>query len=434
MPGLGEHGGYVLFLPPERYAADHPDWYAEVGGRRVGGFLADGARYQFCTEHPDARAAFLANLETFLQHHPQIQILHLAPEDVGRWCDCERCRPIPIADRYMRLDNAIAELGQRTRPDISVTHLVYANHVELPEHERPAPTLKVSFVPFGRDFATPFTNPGANLHFAAHPWSLELIQKWADLCQATGAGLIEHTKAFRHRWITFRLLPLPHLEADMRWWHSIGAHGFNAPQEGEGWWVKHLNAYVFARLMWDIDEPVRGLLDDYFARYWAGTSGEVRDVYTALSEALPNLTYASSQPAHLANRSPGLRLPPKERWASDAEYLERAVELLGDVARRVATLRETAHVEAPVERRLVKLGDAIQGALASLEVSLGIRRFLLERGGPQAASAAAAVRAAHARFVALQTQERLHDGTLWTGRWRRDEAFAEWEREAAAAV
>src|SRR5439155_10838781 len=162
---------------------------------------------------------------------------------------------------------------------------------------------------------------------------------------------------------------------------------------------------------------VTGLLDDYFARYWAGISGEVRDVYAAVAEALPNLTYASSQPAHLSNGSPGLRLPTEERWASDADYLQRAVELLGDVARRVATLRETAHVEAAVERRLVKLGDAIQGALASLEVSVGIRRFLLARGGSRAASAAAAVRAAHARFVALQTPERVHDGTLWTGRW-----------------
>ena len=48
--------------------------------------------------------------------------------------------------------------------------------------------------------------------------------------------------------------------------------------------------------------------------------------------------------------------------------------------------------------------------------------------------AAVAVRAAHAHFVALQTPERLHDGTLWTGRWQRDEAFWEWEREAAAPV
>src|SRR5262249_36571898 len=34
MPGIGEHGGYPLFLPPERYAAEHPEWYALVEGRR----------------------------------------------------------------------------------------------------------------------------------------------------------------------------------------------------------------------------------------------------------------------------------------------------------------------------------------------------------------------------------------------------------------
>jgi hypothetical protein len=432
MPGLGEHGGYVLFLPPERYASDHPDWYAEIDGRRVARFGGDGTRYQFCTEHPEARATFLANLAAFLRDHPLIQIMHIAPEDVGCWCECERCRPISIADRYLRLDNAIAAVVRRVRPDASVTHLVYANHVELPERERPAPGLKVSFVPFGRDFRLPFTDPAANMALDAHPWSLDLIQDWARLCQAAQAGLIEHTKASRHRWITFRLLPLPHLQADMRWWRGIGANGFNAPQEGEGWWVKHLNAFVHARLMWELDASVDDLLDDYFERYWRGIGDEVRELYVAIAEALPNLAYARNQPALLQNRAPDVRLPPAEQWASDAQYLERAIARLREGSRRLDSLQGPTVLELAVQQRLAKLAESIEGALAGLRVSLVIRRYLLARGGPHALEAASTARAAHARFVAWQTPERLRAGTLWTGRWQREETFAAWEREASA--
>src|SRR5581483_8556092 len=351
MPGLGEHGGYVLWLPPERYAAEHPDWYAQVDGRRIGTFRDARGRYQFCTENPEAVATFLDNMQRFLREHPAIQIMHIAPEDAGRWCECERCAPIPIAERYMRLDNAIVERLRRVRPDVSVTHLVYANHAELPGRERPSPHLKVSFIPFGRNYSVPLTDPAANMRLGAHPWSLELIEGWARLCRETGAGLIEHTKAFRHRWITFRLLPLPHLEADMRWWRGLGADGFNAPQEGEGWWVKHLNAYVYARLMWDLDAGVDRLLDDYFARYWAGIGEQVRRVYQAAADALPDLTY-SRNPTMLPNRHPGFRAPPEERLTPEAAYLAEAVERLEEVGRRVDELPGAVALDPAVERRL----------------------------------------------------------------------------------
>jgi hypothetical protein len=433
LPGIGEHGGYILFLPPEQYAADHPDWYAQVDGRRVGGFRSDGERFQFCTEHPDAQAAFLSHLESFLRKNTRICILHLAPEDVGRWCECDRCSGIPVAERYMRLDNAINERARRVRADLSVTHLVYANHAEVPTNELPAAGLKISFVPFGRDFSLPITDPRSNMRFGAHPWSLELIEEWARLCQTTGAGFIEHTKAFRQRWITFRMMPLPHLQADLRWWRSIGTFGFNAPQEGEGWWTKHLNSYIFARLMWNLDESVAGLLEDYFELFWSGISGQVRDVYAQISDALPNLSYARNQPAHLANRTRRLRLPPPTDWTADAIYLQRAIAQLRDVHRQVAALRETAHPEPPVARRLEKLGDAVEGAIAGLDVSLHLRRFLLARDGPDAQAAAAEARAAHARFASMQTPRRLRDGTLWTGQWRQDEAFANLERETSTA-
>jgi hypothetical protein len=432
MPGLGEHGGYPLWLPPERYAAEHPDWYAEVNGQRVGSFRGQG-RYQFCTEHPQALATFLDNMVDFLRANPAIQIMHIAPEDVGRWCECARCAPIPVADRYLRVDNAIAERVLAVRPDVWVTHLVYANHAELPVDERPSPRLNVSFVPFGRDYGHPFVDPRANMRFSAHPWSLELIQAWARLCAETGAGFVEHSKAFRNRWTTFRLLPLPHLAADLRWWQSIGAGGFNAPQEGEGSWVKHLNSYVLARLMWDLDGSTEALLDDYFERYWAGLGPSVREIYQAIAEALPNLSYSRNQPALLPNRSPGIRPPPEEQWAPDAAYLEGAIERLGRVGPRLAALRASGAPEPAVGRRLARLADAVEGALAGLAVSLEIRRFLLARGTPQAGAGAARLRAAHDRFAALQTPERLAAGTLWTGAWRRDETLAEWEREVGSS-
>jgi hypothetical protein len=39
---------------------------------------------------------------------------------------------------------------------------------------------------------------------------------------------------------------------------------------------------------------VTELLDDYFQRYWGGIGPQVREIYTSISDALPNLSYSQS--------------------------------------------------------------------------------------------------------------------------------------------
>lgn len=427
LPGLGEHGGYPLWLPPERYAAAHPEWYAQIDGKRVTSFgTSFSRRYQFCTENPEALATFLGNMEAFLRENPLIGIMHIAPEDNGRWCECELCAPVPVAERYQRIGNAIAARVHEVRPHAWVTHLVYANHVELPKDVKPSSDLNVSFVPFGRDFAFPITDPRSNQRFASTPWSLSLIRQWAALCAANGAGLVAHEKALRHRWITFRLLPLPHVQEDFRWWRELGAGGFNAPQEGEGWWVKHLNAYAVTRLMWNVDVPLEELVSDYFVRFWKAVAAEVRDIYVDIADALSDLRYTRrSQPAILDNHSEGVWIPPREQWEPAVEYLEHAIPLLSEARQRVEALRRRGDVEVQVRSRLGKLSEAIEGAVASLGVSLAIRRSLLAAGSPGEQEVAREAAESHERFVTLQTPDRLAAGTLWTGAWRRDAWFAE---------
>ena len=61
--GLGEHGSYPLFLPPSRYAREHPEWYCEIGGKRIPGMrIPGGSGTQFCTSNPDAVATYSGEL------------------------------------------------------------------------------------------------------------------------------------------------------------------------------------------------------------------------------------------------------------------------------------------------------------------------------------------------------------------------------------
>ena len=72
--GLGEHGSYPLFLPPHRYANDHPEWYCEIDGKRIGAMHTESGDWaQFCTTNPEAVATYLENFAAFVQEHPEVE-------------------------------------------------------------------------------------------------------------------------------------------------------------------------------------------------------------------------------------------------------------------------------------------------------------------------------------------------------------------------
>ena len=90
--GIGEHGSYPLFLPSHRYAKEHPDWYCEIDGKRIGSMYTEsGEGAQFCTTNQEAVTAYLENFSAFVIEHPEIDFYYPAPNDVGRWCECEDC-------------------------------------------------------------------------------------------------------------------------------------------------------------------------------------------------------------------------------------------------------------------------------------------------------------------------------------------------------
>lgn len=99
------------FLPPALFAKQ-PNWFALRQGRRE-------ARGNFALTNPEARAAYVANLGTWLDAHPGVAVVGIWPEVTTVWC--EESVALGHADAYALLWRAVAQRFPERRFEILAT-------------------------------------------------------------------------------------------------------------------------------------------------------------------------------------------------------------------------------------------------------------------------------------------------------------------------
>lgn len=335
--GLGEHGAYPLFLPPRRYAEAHPDWYCMIDGKRIGSMHTESGEWaQFCTTNAEAVATYLQNFAAFVREHPEIDFYYPAPNDVGGWCECARCADIPIADRYLRLNNQTAEAINAVKPGTRIMHLAYSNHRLPPENTLPHPLIDVDVACWGRDFAYPLCDPRTMPDDADY---LEVFRQWAairdQMTDAEDARLLYHWKIMRHYWLGLSLLPLAVMDDDFRCIETINMDGFDLPLGFLGIWTKALNTYVAAHKTWTPELPASALTSRFMKDYYEEHAATAHEIYRLVDEAFRDRRYGRS-----------LTLA----WFPDTSKVRDApLEGLGDNARHaVACLDAALALAAPL--------------------------------------------------------------------------------------
>ena len=432
--GLGEHGSYPLFLPPERYAAAHPEWYCELDGKRIGAMhTPSGEEAQFCTTHPGAAAAYLENFAAFVRAHPEVDFYYPAPNDVGRWCECASCAQWSIADRYLRLNNQVAEMLARVKPGTRVMHLAYSNHRLPPEHTLPHAMIDVDVACWGRDFSYPL---GDARTMPEDPDYLEVFRRWAEICRRQPAGsgtrLLYHWKIMRHYWLGLHLLPLQVIDADFDAIRTLGIDGFDLPLGYLGIWTKALNAYVAAHKTWNPDLPAAALTARFMTDYYGAWSEAAHRIYQDVAEAFRDRRYGRSLTLAWFPATSMVRDEPLEGLGDNARH---AAERLQQALARVAPLLDTP---PPFGERFRKLHVVVRHArdeqrvLVKLDAMMRAAHLAQRDDSPQARRAALeaweTVKAANDALADRYSLQEDAAGLYWGGASHRqiDDALARW--------
>lgn len=275
----GAHS-WSRLVPPEKYFATHPEYFAEVDGVRT--------PKQLCTSNPAVAAVAAQSIIEMHESDPDRTWFGIGPNDGGGFCECDACRAldagdldpfsgnVSITDRLMTFFNSVATHVHEAHPQIRFAFYAYHDYMRPPTQVMPDPSIVPAIAPITLCRLHGMGNalcPERNYH-------QHLIREWTKVCPEV-----------YHRGYSYNLagpnLPLNYVS---RWGLEIpyckrnGITGFRV--ETQMSWANYGPlGYVMAKLMWDTRLDVHELLDDYYNRFH-GPAAKQMGLYWAYMDRL----------------------------------------------------------------------------------------------------------------------------------------------------
>lgn len=255
MPGYfnGSMGhAYAKICDPRDHGPfkEHPEYFSLIDGARV-------AHSQLCTTNPEVRERAVQYALAYFEQNPEHTMVSLSPNDGYRWCECPRC----VAHGSMS-DNALA----------------LANHVAdaLAEH---APGKYVAMYAYSPTSLPPSIESRENVviwiatSFIQGEYTLpQIIEGWSDKCHHI--GIRTYYSVTPWSWQMPRYNP-EETAANLEYWRRNKAIGSSAESE-DNFGSRGPRYWLASRLMYDMDQPIEALVEDYYANCWGAAAEPMR--------------------------------------------------------------------------------------------------------------------------------------------------------------
>jgi len=261
----GRRSAYHSFfevLPPAVYAAGHPDWYAEIDGKRIGGG-------QLCVTNPDMLKEYVKNTLELLRANPDCDAIQVSQNDGdGNVCHCRRCLAAKEAEGawsgpYLLFVNAVAEAVEREFPNVTVDTFAYVFTRKAPKTVRPRRNVIVRLC----DVECAFNRPLADPTYAENRAFAQDLRDWSRV--ASGNLFVWDYQAD----FTSYLMPHPNLHVfadNIRLFRDAGAVGIF--EQGDamtpGGDFAEIKCYVTSHLVWDPSKDWKALRDEFLSGYY----------------------------------------------------------------------------------------------------------------------------------------------------------------------
>jgi hypothetical protein len=277
-------GGHTFdtWLPPDRYAKDHPDYW-------TGGYA--------CLSHPDVARLMAENIVQWLDENPEVDAVDLWHNDGSGFCHCAKCtrQSARGADNearsaytrtYIRFTNQVAALVARRHPTVLVSFLAYSHVTDCPAGAEPlGPNVLAGLCLFPR----PTQRTMRPLETSPQELDRNLrrqIPAWQKL--STHFYIYEYyTLSNRHEaWKMVKFWSMVSMiHQDIRFLRRSGVAGLSSDQWGEGGWYP-LNMYAFGKWTWDPDLKAEEIIEDFCRRYYGRASAPMIAYWNLLEEGL----------------------------------------------------------------------------------------------------------------------------------------------------
>lgn len=273
--GAGLYGhSFSILLPPEKYFKDHPEYFSEVRGKRL------GRNSQLCLTNPDVFRIVASNLLAAIRRDPGGYRYAVTHNDNQNYCTCAKCRAVceeegsPVGPD-IRFVNALADLVAKEFPGKILSTSAY-QYTCKPPRTAPRPNVNVSLCPIECEHSLPLDESPCekNRRF------VENMRGWARLTR--NLGVFDYVANFENY-----LGPYPDvysLQGNLRFFRDNGVwsvyeEGDHCGGHGD---FSELKAWLLGKWLWDPELPVGPLLDRFFNGYYGKAAPVVRTYFDEL--------------------------------------------------------------------------------------------------------------------------------------------------------
>ncbi len=169
-------------IPVEKYGKEHPEYFAEVGGKRL--LEAYGGGPQLCVTNPDVIRLMKEAIYKEIKDNPEQKNFAIVHNDNEYYCRCARCEAInqreesPMAAHLMMV-NAVADCVAVKYPGIIIGTLAYQYTRKAPKTIKPVKNVMVQLCSIECDLTHPVNQPDNEMN---KPFAVDL-KEWGKICK-----------------------------------------------------------------------------------------------------------------------------------------------------------------------------------------------------------------------------------------------------------
>ncbi len=247
------------FLPPDKYFAEHPEYFA----------LRDGKRQatQPCLTNPDVLRIVVENLKKAIQANPKAPYWSVSQMDNDQFCVCEKCKAID--DREGSPAGSVIEFVNQVAaqiPDKYISTLAYWYTMAPPKAVKPAANVHIMFC-IDANHAPPY-----------YGW----FEGWSKIAPRMYVWYyVIPCHNFIAPWPNLHLL-----QPQIKDYVTHGATGmFNEGGYNAGSEFAELRTYLLAKILWNADCDTNQLSDDFLQGYYGPAAAPLRQYIDAMRES-----------------------------------------------------------------------------------------------------------------------------------------------------
>ena len=262
--GYGFYGtshSYFSYVNPEEFFDAHPEYFSEIGGKRI------RRETQLCLTNQEVFEIVADRMMAVMRERSTLRQYNFSQMDYYNGCQCDNCQAVNRnygSNGATQFDfvNKLAERTSKEFPDKLIGTLAYTYTEEVPRGMKIHPNVAVWLC-----HMLPCCD--------SHP--IEKCERNADYKRRAE----DWSKVCSHLYIWHYIVDFAHyynpfpnfraMAADMRFYKRIGVEGIFAQgmgDEGGGGEFSLLRGYYCAKLLWNPDQDADEILKDFLKGYY----------------------------------------------------------------------------------------------------------------------------------------------------------------------